>query len=85
MTIGNYVEAKDSLISVSGAYYMDMGKFGEKTLEIQKFNKYYFNSSIDLISYVIVVFEDYVHHCLKIDNNIGIIDFLRDSVKKKYI
>ena len=57
MFIGNYGEATDSLKSVSVAHYMDIGKFGEKTLEATKFNKYYFNSSMDLISFTSIVFE----------------------------
>lgn len=84
MFIGNYGEATDSLKSVSVAHYMDMGKFGEKTLEATKFNKYYFNSSMDLISFTSIVFEDYVHHCLNNNKSIGIIEFLEDSVKNNH-
>ena len=84
MIIGNYVEATDSLKNVSAEYNMDMGKFGEKTLEATKFNKYYFNSSMDLISFTSIVFENYVLHCLKKNENFRIIEFLEDSVKNNH-
>ncbi len=80
MFIGNYGEATDSLKSVSVEYDMDMGRFGEKTLEVKKFNKCYFGSSRDLISFTSTLFEDYVLHCLNNDYSIGIIEFLEDSV-----
>lgn len=81
MFMCNYGEATDSLKDVSVEYDMDMGKFGEKTLEVKKFNKYYFGSSMDLISFTSLLFEDYVFHCLDNDYSIGIIEFLEDSVK----
>lgn len=84
MFIGNYGEATDSLKSVSVAHYMDMGKFGEKIVEVKKFNNSYFGSSMDLISFTILLFEDYVLHCLNNNKSIGIIEFLEDSVKNNH-
>ena len=81
MIIGNYVEATDSLQDVSIEYDMDMGRFGVKTLEVTKFNKYYFNNGMNLISFTSILFEDYVLHCLNKNKNFGIIKFLRNSVK----
>lgn len=81
MIIGNYMEAIDSLQDVSVEYEMDMGRFGVKTLEVTKFNKYYFKNGMDLISFTRILFEDYVLHCLNKNKNFGIIKFLENSVK----
>ena len=81
MFINNYGEATNSLQDISVEYDMDMGRFGLKTLEVTKFNKYYFKNAMDLISFTSKLFEDYVLHCLNKNKNFGIIKFLENSVK----
>ncbi len=81
MFIGNYGEATDSLKNTFEMYNLDIEKLGNRNIEVTKFNTNYFNNSKDMILCSSLLFEDFRQHCLSNCKLIGIIDFLKDSVK----
>lgn len=80
----NYGEATDSLKNTFEFYTFNMGKFGVKNIEVTKFNQYYFNKGSNVLDSSYLIFEDYKQFCLFKNKELGVINFLKDSVKNNH-